>query len=340
MNHLYRVVIPPSIIAIVVGAVVGYASDRFWYGQDHPNNAQVKAPVEVRDNIAQYQFINPLLYIGTDKNLYVDQYKSLVASVNAHINTAVSSGKIAHASVYFRDMNTGHWTGIGEDELYRPSSMIKVVTLMATMKSVEDETVSLSDTLSYTPTDPGLQYYPSNDGMVTSSYSVQDLFKSMIMYSDNGSDLALLSNDGIKNEYISLYNAFRLPLASSSDEDFMSARSYSVIWRTLYNSTLLSDSDSNQALRLLSMSSFKDGLVAGVPAGVTVAHKFGEFTDDAPSGVVINRELHDCGIVYYPGHPYLLCVMTRGADFPSLAQTIAGVSKTVYDYVSSSTPTQ
>lgn len=215
--------------------------------------------------------------------------------------------------------------------------MMKVVTLMATLKSIENGTVSPYNMLSYTPTDPGLQYYPANDGMAIGAYSVQDLFKSMIMYSDNGSDLALLSDNGIKNEYISVYNIFRLPLASSSDQDFMSAKSYSVVWRTLYNSTLLSDDDSNQALQLLSESTFKDGLVAGMPAGVTVSHKFGEFTDDAPSGIVINRELHDCGIIYYPGHPYLLCVMSRGSDFPSLAQVIAGASKIVYDYVASST---
>ena len=43
------------------------------------------------------------------------------------------------------------------------------------------------------------------------------------------------------------------------------------------------------------------------------------------------HELHDCGIVYYPEHPYFLCVMTRGGDRPKLAAAIADVSKVAYD---------
>ena len=328
---IYILVICVLVAGILMGYILGKAMSYRTI-----SSPPIKAPVEIRSNPTNYDFINPLLYVGTDKNLYVDQYKGLTSSLNGYIKS-VTPTKAMDVSMYFRDVNTAHWMGIGENDKYRPSSMMKVVTLMATMKSIENGKISLSEMLNYTPTDPVLQYYPLNDDMTTGAYSVQNLIKSMIVYSDNGSDLALLSDDGIENEYISMYNAFRLPLASSSDEDFMSAKSYSVIWRTLYNSTLLSDDDLNQALQLLSELTFKDGLVAGVPTSVTVAHKFGEFTDDAPSGIVINRELHDCGIIYYPNHPYLLCVMTRGSDFPSLAQVIAGVLKIVYDYVASST---
>jgi hypothetical protein len=61
-------------------------------------------------------------------------------------------------------------------------------------------------------------------------------------------------------------------------------------------------------------------------ANIPVAHKFGERTGFA-GGV---KQLHDCGIVYYPKNPYLLCIMTRGTDFTKLESTIAAVSKMVY----------
>ena len=325
-----------STLILIVGGVFGYLINR-------TSSINVAAnqiiPTEVRENDTQYQFINPLLYVGTSKDLYTTQYQGLLSSLNTYISSVVSSNQTTDVSVYYRDMNTGHWTGIDENELYRPSSMLKVLTLMSTLRLAEDGTIALSDTLHYTPGDTSLQYYPPNDNLATGTYSVQDLLGAMTLYSDNGADLALLSNDRIDNEYTSLYKIFRLPVAISSTEDFMSARSYSAIWRTLYNATVLSDNTSEQVLHLLSLSTFKDGLVAGLPASTTIAHKFGEFTDKDINGLVIDHELHDCGIIYYPNHPYLLCIMTRGNDFPTLASVIANISKIIYTYVGNASTT-
>ena len=80
---------------------------------------------------------------------------------------------------------------------------------------------------------------------------------------------------------------------------------------------------------------FRDGLVAGVPGNIEVAHKFGEREVDSQQ-----TQLHDCGIVYYPKRPYLLCVMTRGqhtddgaVDEQKLQAIIKEVSTIVYNYV-------
>jgi hypothetical protein len=100
----------------------------------------------------------------------------------------------------------------------------------------------------------------------------------------------------------------------------------------------LPDLTSEQALGLLTTTDFTQGLVAGVSATTTVAHKFGEQTDTDTNGQVIDRELHDCGIVYYPNNPYFLCVMTKGQDFSTLAKIISGISNSVFNYVSSQNP--
>jgi beta-lactamase class A len=111
-----------------------------------------------------------------------------------------------------------------------------------------------------------------------------------------------------------------------STTDFMSPKSFSSVFRTLYNSSFFEWSLSEQVLNLLSQTTFTQGLVAGVPDGTVVSHKYGENTD----------ELHDCGIVYHPGRPYLLCVMTRGSNVHSLEMTIAHISKMAWDFVDSS----
>jgi hypothetical protein len=86
-------------------------------------------------------------------------------------------------------------------------------------------------------------------------------------------------------------------------------------------------------MELLTETKFKQGLVAGVPAGVRVAHKFGLFSvlDPVTVGQVNSRQLHDCGIVYKKNDPYLLCVMTKSnADLPTITGFIKNISETVY----------
>ena len=88
---------------------------------------------------------------------------------------------------------------------------------------------------------------------------------------------------------------------------------------------------SEKALRLLSQPFFKKGLIAGLPANIPIAKKFGERSfSAAPADPTSQKELHDCGIIYYPSHPYLLCVMTKGNNFDRLADTIKDISQTVY----------
>ncbi len=85
---------------------------------------------------------------------------------------------------------------------------------------------------------------------------------------------------------------------------------------------------SQYALELLSETTFSDGIVAGVPGGTRVAHKFG-FRQPSEA----ESQLHDCGIVYHPLATYILCVMTSGTDARQEAEGIAAISRVTYDAV-------
>lgn len=67
--------------------------------------------------------------------------------------------------------------------------------------------------------------------------------------------------------------------------------------------------------------------MAGVPPGTTVAHKFGIYSIP---GTTKTAQLHDCGIIYRPGRPYFLCVMTEGQDADTLAGAIRQISRAVF----------
>ena len=305
----------------------------------------IPAPVEYLINTTpQYSLINPLIFIDTSQRLF-PEYNSFDQQILAYAQKIKAEQSVSNVSVYLRDMNSGHWTGTNENELYEPGSMLKAAVLIAYERYAMEQSnltkITTADVLAQKLYYPGLdetgQYYKSiNPPLTPGMYSIQDLLDRMIIDSDN-SALNVLTNSS-QSEFQSVYNDFRLPpTPTGQDNDFMTAKSFSVIFRSLFNGSYLSRSGSENALELLTKTTFNDGLIAGLPITtppLTVAHKFGERTYAFSNGNIENRELHDCGIVYYPGHPYFLCVMTKGnVEYPTLAHVIADISKMAYSYV-------
>ena len=72
-------------------------------------------------------------------------------------------------------------------------------------------------------------------------------------------------------------------------------------------------------LQLLLQEGYKDGVAAGVPEGTAIAHKTGSYSDAT----------HDVALVWGPGGPYIISVMS---DQPNNWPLIAEVSRTVWDY--------
>lgn len=114
-------------------------------------------------------------------------------------------------------------------------------------------------------------------------------------------------------------------------EFVMSPKEYSTYFRVLYNATFLGRPLSEYALELLSRGDFEGGIRRRLPGDVVVASKFG-FRDDRTRGGQ-ETTLHDCGIVYQPGTPYVLCVMTRSSQSSSdrLAEVISDLSWIVWN---------
>jgi beta-lactamase class A len=321
-----------SIIIICILAAFGAG----WLVSKHfDRSLNSLAPVDVRINSEEYKFINPLLFSRTSKDLYRDEYKDLTTKLNSDISGYKTNNGATGVSIYFRDLNTSHWMGINDDEKYDPASLLKVVLLITYLKKSEEDPSIFEEKLYYPGADEEGQYYKGAEHLQPGNHTVLELLKIMIIESDNKAKEILTNN--LAKDFQETYKDFRLPLPASIDvNDYMSARSYSVLFRALFNSTYLPWNLSEQALFLLSLANFDKGIKAGVPEGIVVSNKFGEHTYmRASDNSVESRELHDCGIVYYPGHPYLLCVMTRGTDFPQLEKVISEVSKTIYDYVES-----
>lgn len=333
---------PFSIACIgLSGIVLGFLSG--WFFHTPPGTGPFSLRQSDVASSTLYRFIDPLLAIRNPDQNNSPEYDSLFEDIRTVITSAQQDNKIKSASVFFRDMGPSKGFIINGDEQYSPASLLKVPTMMSYLKISETKPAVLSGEAAYSGArDSNTQeYFKSPTQLTPGTYSVTTLIKHMILYSDNNAAEALidyLNNTGNSGGLVQLFYDLGVSKIDLSS-DFITIRAYALFFRVLYNATYLNRENSEEALSLLSQTDFTDGLRAGITDKIDIGHKFGEFTLKKPGGAVIKRELHDCGIVYYPKHPYLLCVMTKGDDFNNLKAVIAGISRHAYSFMAARYPT-
>ncbi len=329
----------PHIVLVLVifagGIAVGHF---FFFGKTLQNSsAAQQSPSAIRETNNSYSLISPLLMCDSSANTPSIQYKDLGQALQKIVDAAEVAGRITNASIYFRDLLGGRWAGINENDQYSPASLFKIPIMIAYFKEAEQDPSVLTEQLQYAHAfseDVPQMIPPSATITLGKFYTEQDLISRMIVSSDNISEQLLLSH--LNANYIQeVFTDLGLdPNVFQENTDTMSVKSFSLFFRILYNSTYLSRAMSEKALELLAQSDFSNGIVAGVPNGVKIAHKFGERTYVSPTmGEILVREFHECGIVYALGQPYLLCVMTRGNNYATMEDTIQSISRVVYDDV-------
>lgn len=274
-----------------------------------------------------FKYINPLLECEYNQSVGETEYKPSKNKVEGIINLRRQNKDITDVSVYYRDLNNGPWFGINEKESYSPASLLKLPVMIAYYKLADFDPTILQKKITYQRKPEALaqSFIPQKNLEDGQTYTVDELIKYMMVYSDNNSLFLLEENiDSKKIDAITLDLGIETP-NDQTPEDFMSVKSYASLIRVLYNASYIGRELSEKALSLMGQSYFEKGLVQGIPKGIEVANKFGE--RDLANGV---KQLHDCGIVYYPKHPYLLCIMTRGSNYIKLSDTIGEISKQIY----------
>jgi len=310
-----------------IGCLVGF----FAYSLSSEKQSPTTQTKAIRQTGA---LTNPLLECEIGDQESFKEIKLFREKLQAVVDKHIAFGKATYVSLYFRDLNNGPWMGINEKEEFSPSSLLKVPLMMAMYKLAEKDASILDTKALYNGTDnkdlaqnvqPSIQLLPNQ------SYTYQELIERMIAYSDNNATVLL--SKGIQDDvFLRPYEDLGItPPLLKNGEYYLRVKDYATFFRVLFNASYLSREYSEKALGVLLKSEYQQGLVAGIPADIRVAHKFGERIWSDTN----EHQLHDCGIVYYPNQPYLLCVMTRGKDFTSLGEVIAAISTLVYKEVQS-----
>lgn len=233
-------------------------------------------------------------------------------------------------AVYFRDLKNGPWFGINENTTFTPSSLLKVPLMMDILKRAEHDASLLRKKIRYEGREDITQqqfFKPKETLRPGSWYTVDNLIFRMIAYSDNNATRLLDANNGLDRirDFMAELN---IPFDVRKTEECITVRDYSAFFRVLFNASYLNHDMSEKALNYLSRSTFEHGIRAGLPPGTTAATKFGEFSSTKDG--VMEYQLSESGIVYYPDHPYLLGIVTKGPYHDSLPAVIAEISHAVY----------
>lgn len=285
-------------------------------------------------------FVNPY-FACKDEVVNKKEYIDFKIELLSFIENQKRDNKISSIAVYFRDLKSGPTFGINDREDFIPASLLKLPVALTIFDLSEEKFPDLlSQKLEYTNKvflDNNKEFPPEEFIKENTPYTINELTERMIKYSDNlALELVnehLLSLGNGKDLVAETYRDLGILSATDLDSSTLNAKGYSSIFRMLYNASFLSKDNSEKLLSYLSESTFNEGLRMGVPKEIKIAHKFGERElDDIPIG---ENQLHDCGIIYYPDNPYILCIMTRGKEIKDLENTIAEISKKVYKEFSS-----
>ena len=335
---------PPGAALAVTLFVGGLALGWFSSTRNHPDSpdsAAAAAPSPplthlVSDTSSHVRgtpagHAHPLLFCNA--SMAADATGKLKVAVENELKSQQAKGSIAHAAVVFRDLEAGTGFAIDGDKPYHPASLLKLPLAIAWMRKAELDATALDGAVPYGQNTARESAFTEGALVFGQSYTARDLLGRMIRWSRNDAKAALAQQIGepaVRAVYRDL--GMPWPFANPEADALLSVNDYSRLFRSLYDASIVRSKAADELLTMLNRTDFSPALVSGVPQGVEVAHKWGHrlLRDPTPEAT---HHLHDCGIVYKPGRPFLLCVMTAGMDQTVLAAAIAEVTRVVWRHL-------
>ena len=231
-------------------------------------------------------------------------------------------------SVYLEDLTTGQTLQIQPDKLYPAWSLLKLIVLSTILNKVDQGHLSLEQTMDTPEPDQSSppQFIKIQDP--SESPTLRELLERLICYSDNAASFELAKLFRAETFQQNL-ECMGLPQTAPGKPrntlPDISARQFAQALHTLYLANYLSPELSEFALELMSTSVYDSQIITGLPAGTPAAHMVGFNAD--------HGDFHDCGIVYLPGHPYILCVMSSHNTREEADEIIHKISNIVFQYI-------
>jgi beta-lactamase class A len=264
------------------------------------------------------------------------------------LESTVAGSSAETVGFYFRDLGTGDSVLMSPDARVHAASMMKVPVMIQLFRDQEAGIRSLDDSTILTKTfrsivDGSAYDLSAPDDGDTTLYrrigqreSLRRLTELMITVSSNlatnilielvGADRAQATMRELGADSIAVLRGVEdIKAYEAGLSNTTTARDLGVIFTAIAEHRAASPESSRDMIDILARQEFNEGIPAGLPPDVRVAHKTGSITEIR----------HDGGIVYLPnGRAYVLVVLTRGIANDDVAdELIADLSRLVYEHV-------
>lgn len=228
---------------------------------------------------------------------------------------------------YFEYLPTGTSISVNSNDEFYAASLFKVPVVMAYYHGKERKRMTDDPEVEIKQEHLDKEFGDLWKKGAGTKMKASELVRLSLVESDNTAIKALLPIIE-QQDFVPVYNGLDIDLHADNNGALISARTYASILKALHYSSVLNKEDSEEILQMLSETPFKDKIVAGVPENINVAHKIGDF-----SAGETDQGYRDCGIVYEPRRPYILCMFSK-SDEATARERMKMVSSKVYKYVS------
>lgn len=212
--------------------------------------------------------------------------------------------------VYFEYLPSGSSISINAETPFIAASLLKVPMAIEIYRLAADGELDMEERVRILPQDIDADFGSLWQKGAGTELSIREMVRAMVRDSDNTALRVLMRVVGVVHPgYLNdVFDELDIPKSLSEDTVIISAKNYTSVLKNLFLATSLSRKDAHEILTMMTQSSLNNGLPAGVPPAVPVAHKIGVYEK---SGRITYS---DCGIVYVPQRPYALCIFAHSTE--------------------------
>lgn len=283
-----------------------------------------------------------LLFCSATMILPIVRAQSISPAVQSQIESRIAASH-ADVAVAFRTLDGKTELFYRADDSFHAASTMKVPVMIELFHQVEEGKLHLNDKIPihiefHSIVDDSLyKLDPADDSELLlydaagETRTVSELCDQMITVSSNLATNLLMERLGVENIQTTTRalhaNGMNVLRGVEDNKAFekglnntTTARALQILMTAIADGKAVDAHSSEEMIQILEHQKFNEGIPAGLPEGMRVAHKTGEIT----------KIHHDAAIVYAP-RPFVLVILVRGlAELKDSSALIADITRLLY----------